>query len=290
MELVLTSPSPGTATKRRGGGAQASHVPHHVPHSALREFICTMRAEPAAEFRTEDAAAAFAVSPFVFIRAFKELTGLSPQRYRAALRIELAKRLLVETRRSVTEISFDVGYNSLGTFIRTFTLLVGVSPSQLRRLARGFAPADVLTSTFHGASSQPATGENIEAKLLSKPPTGSLVAAGLFPQAIPAGLPFDGCFIDPRCQTFSLTRPLGRTRASLLVAALESFSIEEAWAGRLGKLLVHSQILPNYLPPSRTITVRLRPLADTDPPFLTPVPLLMLVSVQGHQEQPTPQS
>lgn len=38
----------------------------------------------------------------------------------------------------VTDICFDVGYNSLGTFTTRFTQLVGLSPARLRRLGSGF--------------------------------------------------------------------------------------------------------------------------------------------------------
>ena len=40
--------------------------------------------------------------------------------------------LLRETDRSVTDISLDVGFNSLGTFSRTFREIVGASPSDYR--------------------------------------------------------------------------------------------------------------------------------------------------------------
>ena len=40
--------------------------------------------------------------------------------------------LLRETDRSVTEISLDVGFNSLGTFTRTFTEIVGDPPTTYR--------------------------------------------------------------------------------------------------------------------------------------------------------------
>ena len=43
--------------------------------------------------------------------------------------------LLRETDRSVTDICFDVGFTSLGTFSRTFRDIVGESPSEYRRRA-----------------------------------------------------------------------------------------------------------------------------------------------------------
>lgn len=261
-------------------GGEAEPVPSdrlEAPSSSLRRFIAAMRARPAAEFRTEDAAADFGVTPFGFIRAFKKLTGLSPQRFRAALRIERAKRLLVETDLAVTEISFDVGYNSLGTFVRTFTALVGISPLQLRRLARGGVPHEILGGD-RLAPTVSAKSPSVSATLQLPLPEAALMAAGLFPQGLPAGRPFDGCFIDPKAPAFRLAWPAGRRRISLLAAAIGSFSIEDAWAGRLSGVQVASRSL-SALPSARggaPLVLRLRPLLETDPPFLTPVPLLML--------------
>ncbi|MFF1626205.1 helix-turn-helix domain-containing protein [Streptomyces sp. NPDC058272] len=76
------------------------------------------------------------LSRFYFTRLFKEETGLTPGRFLAAVRIYQAKRLIESTSMSITEISFAVGYNSLGSFTNSFTASVGVSPSRFRRLTR----------------------------------------------------------------------------------------------------------------------------------------------------------
>jgi AraC-like DNA-binding protein len=70
-----------------------------------------------------------------FIRSFKETFGETPHRYLQRRRIERAMALLRETRRSVTEICFDVGFSSLGSFSRTFREVVGESPREYRRRA-----------------------------------------------------------------------------------------------------------------------------------------------------------
>jgi AraC-like DNA-binding protein len=70
-------------------------------------------------------------------RQFKLAFGESPYRYLMTRRIERAMALLRRGDLSVTEICFEVGCSSLGTFSARFTELVGVSPSVYRRTATG---------------------------------------------------------------------------------------------------------------------------------------------------------
>ena len=67
-----------------------------------------------------------------FIRSFRAAFGETPHRYLQRRRVERAKFLLRETDRSVTDICFDVGFGSLGTFSRTFSGIVGETPSDYR--------------------------------------------------------------------------------------------------------------------------------------------------------------
>src|SRR5919204_5753494 len=68
-----------------------------------------------------------------FIRTFRSTFGETPHRYLQRRRVERAMYLLRRTDRSVTDICFDVGFTSLGTFSRTFRDIVGESPSEFRR-------------------------------------------------------------------------------------------------------------------------------------------------------------
>lgn len=72
------------------------------------------------------------VSPAHFSRQFRATFGESPHRYLQRRRVERAMELLRETGRPVTEICFDVGFSSLGTFSRTFKAVVGEPPSAYR--------------------------------------------------------------------------------------------------------------------------------------------------------------
>ena len=72
------------------------------------------------------------VSPAHFIRSFRAVFGETPHRYLQRRRVERSMFLLRETERSVTDICFDVGFTSLGTFSRTFRAIVGEAPSAYR--------------------------------------------------------------------------------------------------------------------------------------------------------------
>src|SRR4029077_7020498 len=79
------------------------------------------------------------VSAAHFARSFKEAFGVPPHRYLLTRRIERATALLRDTDLSVTEIAFQIGWNSLGTFGRTFRDVTGESPGMLRTRARATA-------------------------------------------------------------------------------------------------------------------------------------------------------
>ncbi len=72
------------------------------------------------------------VSPAHFIRCFRAVFGETPHRYLQRRRVERSMFLLRETDRSVTDVCFDVGFSSLGTFSRTFREIVGETPSHYR--------------------------------------------------------------------------------------------------------------------------------------------------------------
>ena len=73
------------------------------------------------------------VSPAHFSRQFRATFGETPHRYLQRRRVERAMELLRDTGRPVTEICFDVGFGSLGTFSRTFRDIVGEPPTVYRR-------------------------------------------------------------------------------------------------------------------------------------------------------------
>jgi AraC-like DNA-binding protein len=72
------------------------------------------------------------VSDAHFIRTFRSTFGETPHRYLQRRRVERAMFMLRETDRSITDVCLEVGFTSLGTFSRTFTDIVGRTPSDYR--------------------------------------------------------------------------------------------------------------------------------------------------------------
>jgi len=73
------------------------------------------------------------VSEAHFNRTFRATFGETPHRYLQRRRVERAMFFLRSTDRSVTDVCFDVGFSSLGTFSRTFHAIVHESPTAFRK-------------------------------------------------------------------------------------------------------------------------------------------------------------
>lgn len=67
-----------------------------------------------------------------FRKIFKKYTGLPPVQYQIDLKIMRSRELLLSTKKSVKEISWELGFQSAYYFSRAFKKKMGVSPSSLR--------------------------------------------------------------------------------------------------------------------------------------------------------------
>lgn len=80
----------------------------------------------------EEVAKAVHTSKFNFCKIFKKATGLTFTDYLARVRTEKAKKLLADLNRRISEIAYDVGFQSLTHFNRIFRTLTGLSPTAYR--------------------------------------------------------------------------------------------------------------------------------------------------------------
>jgi AraC-like DNA-binding protein len=84
----------------------------------------------------EDAAAQAGISPFHFLRLFSDVLGVTPHQYLVRSRLRHAARRLANDDSSITDIAYDVGFNDLSNFVRTFHRAAGASPQKFRKALR----------------------------------------------------------------------------------------------------------------------------------------------------------
>src|SRR5262249_12905496 len=157
---------------------------------AVERVILAMRERLDEPLSLEKLAEVAIISPYHFDRVFRQMTGIPPCQFLYALRIQEAKRLLLTTRLRVTDICFEVGYNSLGTFITRFTQLVGLTPRGLRRRAMN-ANIDLLESISNYAANDE-NSAGIKGEVSAPDNFSGIIFVGLFPTPIPQGRPV-GC-------------------------------------------------------------------------------------------------
>lgn len=107
---------------------------------ALRRVRDRMDREYARPLDVESLARGVHMSSGHLSRQFKLAYGESPYAYLMTRRIERAMTLLRRGDLTVTEVCFEVGCQSLGTFSTRFTELVGVPPSVYREQGAPFRP------------------------------------------------------------------------------------------------------------------------------------------------------
>jgi AraC-like DNA-binding protein len=112
--------------------ATAQHLDDLARLRRVRDRIDREYAEP---LDVEALARGAAMSAGHLSREFRLAYGESPYGYLMTRRVERAMALLRRGDVSVTDVCFEVGYGSLGTFSSRFTELVGMPPSTYRRRA-----------------------------------------------------------------------------------------------------------------------------------------------------------
>lgn len=100
--------------------------------TAVEQAILAMRERYYEPITLNEIAAEVFVSPFHFSRIFARDTGVTPGRYLTSIRLFEAKRMLLNSSLTVSDIVCSVGYSSVGTFTTRFTEAVGMTPTQYR--------------------------------------------------------------------------------------------------------------------------------------------------------------
>jgi AraC family transcriptional regulator len=157
---------------------------------AVERAIQTMHTHLHELLTLEDLASVACLSPSHFNRVFRRLLGIPPGEFLSALRFQAARRLLLTTPLKVTDICFEVGYTSTGSFTSRFTQRVGLSPRLLRQRAHAFEPltAEPVELCPMAPSSLPM--KHALQGWISAPATfRGAIYVGLFTSPIPQGRP-----------------------------------------------------------------------------------------------------
>jgi AraC-like DNA-binding protein/ligand-binding sensor protein len=97
--------------------------------SRARQFIAQNKQESLTLTAVAHAAGA---SIFHFCKVFRKATGLKFTDYVSRVRLEDAKALLLNPNLRISEVAYDVGFQSLTQFNRTFRRIFGQSPTEFR--------------------------------------------------------------------------------------------------------------------------------------------------------------
>lgn len=244
---------------------------HHS--RAVERVISTIRGRLDEGISLTEMAGIAYMSPYHFNRTFRQVTGIPPRRFLSALRIEAATRMLLNTDHSVTDICLDVGYSSLGTFIRRFSRVLGVSPMRLRSRTR-LSISDLLQPlTDNGDGATPGAQPSVRGRIAAPPSFSGPIFVGLFSSAIPEGAPV-ACTVTVRDGGYHIASVPPGTYYLLALALpwpdkLHDFFRYECALRGGGRLVKVSD------GPVECEEITLRSALPTDPPILLNLPNLL---------------
>lgn len=234
----------------------------HVFEKRVGAAICTMRTliqEPPSVLELAEEAR---ITPWHFIRMFRRTVGIPPGEYLAALRIESAKTLLLKTPEKVTDICFDLGFSSLGSFTSRFTALVGVSPVAFRRLADGFSPKSLENQLERQEKWRKYPG--LRGVIRAPASFSGPIFVGIFPKPLPERYP-EASTLMMGPGGFHI--PGAIPEGFLMAAGIASFHDPMSYLIPNDCLLVGVLPLANASDPEK-LELQLRPPAPIDPPIL----------------------
>ncbi|MDI2077983.1 MULTISPECIES: helix-turn-helix transcriptional regulator [Bradyrhizobium] len=114
-------------------GAQREGVRGGLTARQLGRITEFVDSQISSDITISDMAALVGLSPFHFIRAFKESVGLSPYQHVQSERIRRARELLSDRNLSLSDVAHAVGFSDASQLNRAFQKLIGVTPTAFRR-------------------------------------------------------------------------------------------------------------------------------------------------------------
>lgn len=251
-------------------------IPVSIQESAVLGVVDAMHADLEFPFTLDTFAEMANYSPFHFARMFRGVTGIPPGEFLSALRFQRAKELVLTTNLSVTDICFEVGFSSLGTFSSRFKQLVGANPAQLRALPEliDAMPRDCGDEIHVGAG---APGGVVSGTVGGPEPVDGTVYIGLFPAAIAQSVPVRGTRIRGAGAFMLPAVPRGTFRLLAAVIPANADPVAQLLPARTIQVAADSEPLTIRSGDERMRrTLTLRSLRTVDPPILTALPALAM--------------
>ncbi len=113
-------------------GTRSTDARHH---RRVSNVLRHLESEISAPHSIAELASLACLSPYHFLRTFKEVTGTTPHRWLTRARLRDAARRLATGYERVTQVALDAGFEDLSNFVRSFRAEFGVSPRAYRAAA-----------------------------------------------------------------------------------------------------------------------------------------------------------
>lgn len=249
--------------------APLQYCDNFVGNQAIAQVILQMKKAINGKVTLDEWADYASVSKYRLTTLFKLLTGIPPITFHNAEKIEIAKRLLVFESMSVTDVCFEIGFESMGSFVAKFSNSVGIPPGRYSREMQNTKFVQIFSALVKNSLSRQAGSDQKLKVHLKRPPEAgsSLLIAALFDRPFPSGYPLAWRCISPFANTFSLAVP---QIGYCLLASLPRFPDLSELVNFCPVLVGRTRIEPDV----DATSVQLRTPTLFDPPVTLAVPAL----------------
>jgi AraC-like DNA-binding protein len=121
------------------GSAASSRAPNDHDRRRVTDALRRIESSSHEPFTLANLARSAGMSPYHFLRIFRQVAGVTPHQFLLMRRLTCAAERLRHTDLPVAAIAFDTGFGDLSTFNRRFRRVMGVSPGEYRRAGRSAA-------------------------------------------------------------------------------------------------------------------------------------------------------
>ena len=123
----------GAAIAGAAGTGPLSRSPSERDRRRIAEALRRIATESHETFTLAGLAAAAGMSPYHFLRTFRQVAGVTPHQFLLLRRLQAAADKLRSTGRPIAEIAYDSGFGDLSSFNRRFRRVMGMTPGAYRR-------------------------------------------------------------------------------------------------------------------------------------------------------------